>query len=71
MSQREADKEPFSPYAQFCQSLHNIAVFHRQTMDKWTKSELFIAYSDNPEELKQISDHTHKDFKFINKDEWK
>ena len=71
MSQREADKEPFSPYAQFCQSLYGFWVFNKETGDKWSKSELFIAYSDNPEELKQISEHKHTDFKFVNKDDWK
>lgn len=70
MSRQDAEKQPWSDYALFCQSLYGILVFHRETTEKWTKSELFVKYSSQPEELKKISTHTHPDFKFINKDEW-
>ena len=70
MSQAEADNTDWSPYAKFCQTLHGYYVFHIRTQEKWSKSELFVAYSESPEELQMISDRTHPNFKFILQDEW-
>lgn len=70
LSRHEAEKQEWSPYARFCQSLHGYLVFHISTHEKWSKSELFTEFYDYPEELQMVSDRAHPNFKFIHKDEW-
>jgi hypothetical protein len=70
MSRSEAESKPWSAYATFCQSLYGYLVFDKETADKWTKSELFAKHGDSPKDLELITQHTHPDYKFINKDEW-
>ena len=70
MSREDAEKEPFSPYAAFCNAMRDWYVFDRKTRQPFSKGELFIKYGGDKKKLKLVTNRTHPDLKFISKKDW-